>query len=519
MPSYLSPGVYVNEVAAGTRPIEGVGTAVAAFVGLASKGPDNQPTLVSNWTQFSETFGDFIPGSYLAHAVYGYFLNGGGNCFVVRIGADGAREEDKPKQAPKAVTASPTAEIGGYRLTAKSTAANPKPVTVEIADPSGENVPEDQFKIVITVEGKPPEVWDNVTTKRGPNNAATKISAESKIVTIEEVATGGALVKPDKGTIQLVAPEPEPEPPTTEELNADDYVGDAADRTGFSGLEAVDEVTMVAVPDLLAAYEQGSIDLETVKAVQLAAIAHCELMGDRIAIIDPPPNLNAQQIKNWRMDGGGYDSKFAALYWPWVKTFDPSTGTNRFIPPSGHMAGVWARNDDTRGVHKAPANEVIRGVTSLQTQITKTEQELLNPIGVNCIRTFPGRGIRVWGARTMSSDAEWRYLNVRRLFNYLEESILQGTQWAVFEPNDPALWARIRRTISAFLTNEWRKGALFGLTPEQAFFVKCDEETNPAEGIDAGQVVCQVGVAPVKPAEFVIFQLSQFSGGTSLVSE
>lgn len=519
MPSYLSPGVYVNEVAAGTRPIEGVGTAVAAFVGLASKGPDNQPTLVSNWTQFSETFGDFIPGSYLAHAVYGYFLNGGGNCYVVRIGADGGREEDKPKQAPKAVTASPTAEIGGYRLTAKSTAANPKPVTVEIADPSGENVPEDQFKIVITVEGKQPEVWDNVTTKRGPNNAATKISAESKIVTIEEVATGGALVKPDKGTIQLVAPEPEPEPPTTEELNADDYVGDAADRTGFSGLEAVDEVTMVAVPDLLAAYEQGSVDLETVKAVQLAAIAHCELMGDRIAIIDPPPNLNAQQIKDWRMDGGGYDSKFAALYWPWVKVFDPSTGTNRFVPPSGHMAGVWARNDDTRGVHKAPANEVVRGVTSLQTQITKTEQELLNPIGVNCIRTFPGRGIRVWGARTLSSDAEWRYLNVRRLFNYLEESILQGTQWAVFEPNDPALWSRIRRTISAFLTNEWRKGALFGLTPEQAFFVKCDSETNPAEGIDAGQVVCQIGVAPVKPAEFVIFQLSQFSGGTSLVSE
>lgn len=518
MPSYLSPGVYVNEVEAGTRPIEGVGTAVAAFVGLASKGPDNEPTLVSNWTQFSETFGDFVPGSYLAHAVYGYFLNGGGNCYVVRIGADGTREE-KPKQQPKAVAASPTAEFGGYRITAKSSAANPKPVTVEIADPGGENPSEDQFKIVITVEGKPPEVWDNVTTKRGSNNVATKVSAESKIVTIEEVATGGALVKPDKGTIQLVAPEPEPEPPSTEKLNVDDYVGDASDRTGFSGLEAVDEVTMVAVPDLMAAYEQGAIDLETVKAVQLAAIAHCELMGDRIAIIDPPPNLNAQQIKNWRMDGGGYDSKFAALYWPWVKTFDPSTGTNRFIPPSGHMAGVWARNDDTRGVHKAPANEVIRGVTSLQTQITKTEQELLNPIGVNCIRTFPGRGIRVWGARTMSSDAEWRYLNVRRLFNYLEESILQGTQWAVFEPNDPALWARIRRTISAFLTNEWRKGALFGLTPEQAFFVKCDEETNPAEGIDAGQVVCQVGVAPVKPAEFVIFQLSQFSGGTSLVSE
>jgi len=538
MPTYLSPGVYVQEVEAGTRPIEGVGTAVAAFVGLAAKGPDNQPTLVSNWTQFSETFGDFIPGSYLAHAVYGYFLNGGGNCYVVRIGANtgngatsangeirGGNGEAPPdegrqaKQATKSVTGLPFAEIGGFRVTAKAAAATSKPVTVEIGDPGGENPSDDQFRIAITVEGKPPEVWDNVTVKRGPNNVATKVSAESKLVTIEEVATGTALTKPDKGTVQLVAPQPEPEPPSAEVLRPDDYVGDAADRTGFSGLEAVDDVTMVAVPDLMAAYQQGAIDLEAVKAVQLAVIAHCEMMGDRVAIIDPPPGLNAQQIKEWRLNGAGYDSKYAALYWPWVKAFDPPTGTNRFIPPSGHVAGVWARNDDTRGVHKAPANEVIRGITSLETQITKVEQELLNPIGINCIRTFPGRGIRIWGARTLSSDAAWRYLNVRRLFNYLEESILQGTQWAVFEPNDPALWARIRRTISAFLTNEWRKGALFGLTPEQAFFVKCDAETNPAEGIDAGQVVCLVGVAPVKPAEFVIFQLSQFSGGTSLVSE
>jgi phage tail sheath protein FI len=155
----------------------------------------------------------------------------------------------------------------------------------------------------------------------------------------------------------------------------------------------------------------------------------------------------------------------------------------------------------------------------LATQLTKGEHDALNPAGINCIRAFPGRGIRVWGARTLSSEAEWRYLNVRRLFNYLEASILNGTQWVVFEPNDDALWARIRRTISAFLVNEWRKGALFGLTPDEAFYVKCDRETNPAEGIDAGQVVCEVGVAPVKPAEFVIFRLAQFSGGTSLVNE
>jgi phage tail sheath protein FI len=276
---------------------------------------------------------------------------------------------------------------------------------------------------------------------------------------------------------------------------------------------------MVCVPDLLAAYQRGLIDLEGVQAVQLGMIAHCELMGDRVAVLDPPPGLNAQQVREWRVDKAGYDSKYAAMYWPWIKVLDPSTGQSLMVPPSGHVAGIWGRNDDARGVHKAPANEVVRGAVALELQITKPEHDLLNPVGINCLRAFPGRGIRVWGARTLSSDPAWRYLNVRRLFNYLEESILAGTQWVVFEPNDDALWAKIRRTISAFLVNEWRKGALFGLTPSEAFFVKCDRETNPAEGIDAGQVVCEIGIAPVKPAEFVIFRLSQLSSGTSLVSE
>jgi phage tail sheath protein FI len=270
----------------------------------------------------------------------------------------------------------------------------------------------------------------------------------------------------------------------------------------------------------MSAYQQGAIDLEAVKAVQLAMITHCELMGDRMAVLDPPPGLNAQQIKEWRMEDAGYDSPYATLYWPWVKVMDPASNTSMFMPTSGHVAGIWGRNDDTRGVHKAPANEIVRGALSLEVQITKTEHDLLNPVGINCLRTFPGRGIRVWGARTLAqTDPAWRYLNVRRLFNYLEESILEGTQWCVFEPNDRALWARIRRSISAFLVNEWRKGALFGDTPDEAFYVKCDDETNPAEAIDAGQVLCEIGVAPVKPAEFVIFRLAQFSGGTALVSE
>jgi hypothetical protein len=302
-------------------------------------------------------------------------------------------------------------------------------------------------------------------------------------------------------------------------LTADDYVGEVMDRSGVQGLEAIDDITMVCVPDLMSAYQQGAINLETVQAVQLAMIAHCELMGDRIAVLDAPPGLNAQQVKEWRQDKAGYDSAYASLYWPWISTFDVSTGDQLLLPPSGHLAGIWGRNDDTRGVHKAPANEVVRGAVSLEMQITRKEHDLLNPIGINCIRAFPGRGIRVWGARTLSSDPAWRYLNIRRYFNYLEESILAGTNWVVFEPNDDALWAKIRRTISAFLAMEWRKGALFGLTPDEAFFVKCDRETNPAEAIDAGQVLCMIGVAPVKPAEFVIFRLAQFSGGTSLISE
>jgi phage tail sheath protein FI len=232
--------------------------------------------------------------------------------------------------------------------------------------------------------------------------------------------------------------------------------------------------------------------------------------------VDPPPGLNAQQIREWRVDKARYDSKFATMYWPWVKVMDPLAGQASFMPPSGHMAGIWARSDDTRGVHKAPANEVIRGVLEPELLLTKGEHDQLNPQGINCIRAFPGRGVRVWGARTLSSDPAWRYLNVRRLFNYIEKSVLDGTQWVVFEPNDMALWERVKRTISAFLVRVWRDGALFGATPAEAFYVKCDSETNPSEVIDAGQLVVEIGIAPVKPAEFVIFQIAQFSGGTSL---
>ena len=510
MPTYLSPGVYVQEIGSGSRPIEGVGTAVAAFVGLAPKGPQNEPTLVANWSQFVENFGDFSPGSYLAHAVYGYFLNGGGAAYVVRIGA-----EQSDGAAPQTARAELPAGDGrtGLEVHALETGPAGDQIAVEIQDATEPGDSGENFKLVVKRNDQPVETFDNVTLRRGPNNVATKVKAESKLIVIDDVRGAANLVLDRNHSVSLAGGST---PPEDTSVSATDYVGDSADRTGFGGLEAVDEVTMLCVPDLSAALERGMIDLEGFKAVQLAMIAHCELMADRVAILDPPPSLKAQQIKEWRVDKAGYDSKYATIYWPRLKVMDPSHGKAIFVPPCGHIAGVWARNDDTRGVHKAPANEVVRGAIAVELNITKGEHDQLNPVAVNCIRSFPGQGIRVWGARTLSSDPEWRYLNVRRLFNYIEESILSGTNWVVFEPNDPKLWDSVRRTVTMFLRRVWRDGALFGKTPAEAFFVKCDEENNPPENRDVGVLTVEIGIAPVKPAEFVVFRISQFSGGAGL---
>ncbi|MFJ9061207.1 phage tail sheath family protein [Streptomyces sp. NPDC102409] len=538
MPSYLSPGVYVEEVASGSRPIEGVGTSVAAFVGLAPDGPLNEPTLVTNWTQYVASFGEFTDGYFLAHSVYGFFNNGGSAAYVVRVGgAPGGvtGEGTDPAGAqrgrtavaggaavPAALTAGEPAALGTFKVSAVASGESGT-LSVEVTDAEGEG-PAERFRLVVKDGAKPVETFDVSAKKSARNYVVTQVKERSKLISVQEGAAASQLARPDNQTVALEVPAAAqapavPDAADDESVGIAEYLGDSADRTGFGGLEAVDEISMVAVPDLMAAYQRGAIDLEAVKAVQLGLIAHCELMGDRLAIIDPPPGLNARQIRVWRQETSNYDSKYAALYYPWIKVFDPAGGQTRLIPPSGHIAGIWARNDSERGVHKAPANEVVRGAVDLEMQITRGEQDLLNPIGVNCIRTFPGRGIRVWGARTLSSDPAWRYLNVRRYFNYLEESILNGTQWVVFEPNDQALWARIRRNISAFLVTEWRSGALFGATPEDAYYVKCDAETNPPESVDLGRVICQIGVSPVKPAEFVIFRLAQFSGGSGELEE
>ncbi|HKX30752.1 MAG TPA: phage tail sheath C-terminal domain-containing protein, partial [Blastocatellia bacterium] len=233
---------------------------------------------------------------------------------------------------------------------------------------------------------------------------------------------------------------------------------------------------------------------------------HCEILKDRFAVLDPRDRLDIEGIRTFREV---FDTKYAALYYPWIEVRDPLAKRNVGIAPSGHIAGIYARVDVERGVHKAPANEVIRGITKIVDDITKREQDLLNPRNINVLRFFPGRGNRVWGARVVTSDASWKYINVRRLFLFVEESIEEGTQWVVFEPNDEPLWARVRQTITNFLTSVWRTGALQGTKPDEAFFVKIDRTTMTQDDIDNGRLICLIGIAPVKPAEFVIFRIQQ----------
>ena len=549
MPEYLSPGVYVEEVDRGPKPIEGVGTAMAAFVGFTEKAEVmrqidgelitedllNKPQLVTNWSQYVERYGGFVEGAYLPHAVYGYFSNGGGRCYVISVKTIGKAQaalvgsDGKPHLIVKARQAG----FDGMRLRVKIDVpelAAPKPKAAAAKAKEGEGKEEAP---PAAEEGIPPFT---ITVERQGITGAWQVKEvlpDVNLVEVEEedgAKTVQVAYKNNKASewIDLLLPEaglplakawPRAQ---QQSLNMEqkqlaaptskDFQGDVTERTGVEGLEALDDVTMLSIPDLMATMPGETLNLDMVKAVQTMMIAHCERSADRVAILDAPPNMTPQEIKKWRMDTAGYDSSYAVLYYPWIQVDDPIQNRPIYIPPSGYMAGIWARNDNTRGVHKAPANEVVRGAVGLAYNCTKGEQDTLNPNGVNCIRAFPGRGIRIWGARTLSSNPSWRYINVRRLFNYVEKSIENGTQWVVFEPNDHQLWARVRRDVYAFLRTVWQDGALFGLSPDEAFYVKCDEELNPPAIRDMGRLIIEIGMCPVKPAEFVIFRISQWAG-------
>ncbi|MGB7922044.1 MAG: phage tail sheath subtilisin-like domain-containing protein [Pyrinomonadaceae bacterium] len=302
----------------------------------------------------------------------------------------------------------------------------------------------------------------------------------------------------------------------------DDLNGKEADldnasikATGLEALGEIDDIAIVALPD------SGTYDdLALSEVAALNLIGHAERLRYRIAVVDAPQGSSMTEIRAFR---GRFDSKYAALYHPWIEILDPTQRITQgappdrlMLPPSGFVTGIYARSDIERGVHKAPANEVVRGLTRFEANINKGRQDVLNPEGINALRFFEGRGNRVWGARTMSSDPEWKYVNVRRLFIYIEHSIDKGTQWAVFEPNNRRLWDNIRQTVEDFLLVLWRDGALLGDKPEDAYFVRCDRTTMTQNDLDNGRLICLIGVAPVKPAEFVIFRIGQFTADAKI---
>jgi len=518
----------MEEVDRGSKPIEAVGTAVAAFIGYTERAEREKngekqslvgkPQLVTNWSQYVQHFGGFIEGAYLPDSVYGYFANGGGICYIVSVKTLGTSDDpSKAKAAEITVQSDEDKPANLVKFLAKEAGTPGNNVEVEVKAvvpelPSGEGDEKKpppkptEFNVIVKVSGRQVERFDSLTTGKGDNNVATVLAEQSTVVTAEVLSTKANVV-PAGGSYALEGGVVE-----TKSITLADYQGSVAERVGLGGLEPIDDITMLIAPDLMSAYESGELDMKGVQSVQQTIIDYCELVRYCFAVLDAPPNLMPQEIKEWRYEVN-YDTTRAALYYPWLEVAD-MTGNGgsrtRMIPPSGHVAGVYARTDNTRGVHKAPANELVRATIGLGVNVTKGEHDLLNPAGINVIRSFPGRGIRIWGARTLSSDPAWRYINVRRLFNMIEESIERGTQWVVFEPNDPFLWGRIRRDVGAFLTNVWRTGALFGTTPGQAFYVKCDEETNPPEQRDLGQLVVEIGISPVKPAEFVIFRVSQW---------
>jgi phage tail sheath protein FI len=295
--------------------------------------------------------------------------------------------------------------------------------------------------------------------------------------------------------------------PTDAFYEGDQRADDDA-KTGLLALEDIDDIAIVAAPGSTHGYANSDLDMEKVHAIINSLIQHAQKMRYRIAVVDAGDGLTVAQVREMRAQ---HDTSYAAFYYPWITILDPITNQPNEMPPSGFVAGIYARNDINRAVYKAPANEVVTLAIGFERLLNKGQQEVLNPEGINAFRFFEGRGYRLWGARTMSSDPEWKYVNLRRYFAFLEHSIDKGTQWAVFEPNGEALWASIRRPIDEFLFDQWQNGALLGDKAEKAYFVRCDRSTMTQNDIDNGRLVCLIGVAPLRPAEFVIFRIGQWT--------
>ena len=450
MPTYLSPGVYVEEIPSGLSPIAGVGTSTAGFIGVVS----------SSGTTYDQNL----------EAIAGEQVGTG----------DGTQTAFVLSQYPVATVSDTfSVTVGGEAATAtlsNDNGSQQSVVTFDTAPASGAIVIDYQ-PVFQSVNAGEVKLCTNFTEfKQSFGDFSSNTGQNTLAHAVYGFLRNG-------GTRCYVV-----------------WVTQESDiRNALESFEVIDEIALVAAPGVTTKSVLGDID------------THCRNLGDRFAIFDSAEEVT--DLGSLKPGEGEmpFSSDYAGYYFPWIQVFDPSSNSNIYIPPSGHIAGVYARVDTQRGVFKAPGNEAILGAIGLKYSISKSKQAGLNPQGINCIRNLNGN-ILVWGARTLGGDAngEFKYISTRRLFNFLRESIDEGTQWTVFEPNSPELWARIRRNVTAFLTTVWQSGALFGNTPEQAFYVKCDEENNPPNVRELGQVIIEIGVAVVKPAEFVIFRISQW---------
>lgn len=569
MAEYLSPGVYVEEFDSGSKSMEGVGTSTAGFIGLAERGSSvGVPQLVTSFSDFKRKFGGYLSANefgeyrFLAYSVEHFFINGGSRCFISRVVPNDAKSSSAENTALK-VVAKNEGTWGNDVVIEIVPSSKAKTQVLEISSDnskqckvkksngfnvgdivafnidgsvaynrivkSKDNViefEEDLDATIVDTNIVPKknistcecsltiryddqiETYENVSFNIKSSNFIEKCveksnlvditvntSAVSKLDTPFNIITENADVDSFRITLANGSNG------SLAEVTPDTFIGmdnGAGNRTGIQSFIDNDVVSIIAVPGV------------TDSNVQLNLVAHCENLASRFAVLDMPQDcIKVDDVIAHR---NIVDSTYSAMYHPWLEVYDPLDKKNVIIPPSGSVMGIYSRTDNTKGVHKAPANEVVRACTGLSIPFNKGEQDILNPKGVNLIRSFPGQGIRVWGARTTSSDPSWKYINVRRLFIFIEESIKANTNWVVFEPNTPELWDRVQRTINGFLTSLWRSGALAGTSESEAFFCNVDNTTMTKDDIDNGRLICVIGVAPVKPAEFVIFRISQKTG-------
>jgi|MucameStandDraft_1065616.scaffolds.fasta_scaffold02637_5 hypothetical protein len=569
MAEYLSPGVYVEEYDNSPRSIEGVGTSAAGFIGLAEKGQTvGAPVLVTSFAAFRKSFGGFLSEfthegyRYLAYAVEQFFVNGGTRCYVSRVAPEDAvcakkdagilsfEAANEGKWGNRVqITFSMVAKkkmqliekTGETTYTAKSvdgfregdiikageeynriqmiydnTVSFEKPFSGEVVDAG--IIPSVLVYLVETDVlvryNDEAEVYNGLSFNPVASNyIVTKMSA-SELVKItakqlEEACNPVAAILGGNKTSGMITLEGGADG-SIDKVTAGTFIGEdngPGQRTGLQAFVENNQVSMLAVPGV------------TIPEVVVSLVGHCENMKNRVAVLDMPADMaKPKDLIEYR---GMIDSTYAAMYHPWIQVYDRAAKKPGFIPPSGAVMGIYARTDMTRGVHKAPANEPVY-CTGLKTNYTKSEQDILNPEGVNLIRQIPGQGIRVWGARTASSNATFRYVNVRRLFIYVEESIKANTNWVVFEPNDVTLWSRVNLTVSTFLDNMWRNGMLAGASPSEGYFVEIGNTTMTRDDIMNGRLICNIGIAPTRPAEFVIFRVSQLTaeaGGGEAAAE